>query len=439
MRLSKIGLFLVIALAAGCNGGGILREMPTPAQNPGLVPLQTTIPNVVQHGSSWARFTLKNTSATLFNGITTGPDKNVWVAGGGNQIIQVKMNGAQQLFPMSNLFPYPDYLTVGADGRFYATDCYGQVAGITTSGVQTLYFAKDYVCGNVVEGPDTNVWFGEYNLFGGSGYVGNVSTAGTVTEYAIPNAGAVWLGVAVGPDGNIWLTDSGTDLLAKTVPSTGAVTTYSAGGTYNGSPVTCNPHSIIGAPDGNVYYDCGYYLAKASTGGRVTLIPNSNAFSSTGASGSQVFVVDPSGKSLWFVPAIPHGALGNYDLTTGHITIHAGPYTTDELVSVALGPDGNLWATSRYSKAHLDVYIRKILTVTPATLAFSAVGQQQTIAIAEQGTQRWHATSSNTAVATVAPGTDASHYIVTAAGVGSANVTVRDNIGNSVVVPVTVT
>jgi hypothetical protein len=49
----------------------------------------------------------------------------------------------------------------------------------------------------------------------------------------------------------------------------------------------------------------------------VTLVPNPNAFSSTGGSGSQAFVVDPSGKSLWFVPAIPHGALANYDLTTG--------------------------------------------------------------------------------------------------------------------------
>jgi uncharacterized protein YjdB len=78
--------------------------------------------------------------------------------------------------------------------------------------------------------------------------------------------------------------------------------------------------------------------------------------------------------------------------------------------------------------------------VQPVSLAFTAVGQQQNFTATEtQYTNPFTATSSNSAVATVSPGTYYSTFVVTAVAAGTATITVKDTNGHSATVSVGVT
>jgi virginiamycin B lyase len=52
-------------------------------------------------------------------------------------------------------------------------------------------------------GPDGNLWFAEY----AGNKIGQISTAGVITEFPIPTAYSRPWDIAVGPDGNLWFTE----------------------------------------------------------------------------------------------------------------------------------------------------------------------------------------------------------------------------------------
>ncbi len=54
----------------------------------------------------------------------------------------------------------------------------------------------------IAAGPDGNLWFTE---FGGT--IGRISPSGTITEFPLPS-GSATRGIAAGPDGNLWFTES---------------------------------------------------------------------------------------------------------------------------------------------------------------------------------------------------------------------------------------
>jgi VCBS repeat-containing protein len=109
--------------------------------------------------------------------------------------------------------------------------------------------------------------------------------------------------------------------------------------------------------------------------------------------------------------------------------------------AVTTGPDGNLWVdmAAGFTSGKIDVLVLDPLSVKPASVSFTATGQQKTLTVSETGSTLWTAVSSNTAVATVAPGGANDEFTVTAAGAGSCKITISDGLGNSVAVKVTVT
>jgi virginiamycin B lyase len=50
------------------------------------------------------------------------------------------------------------------------------------------------------------------------GYIGCVSTTGMTAEFAIPTQRSCPTGITVGPDGNIWFTETSSDKIAYIVP-----------------------------------------------------------------------------------------------------------------------------------------------------------------------------------------------------------------------------
>ena len=57
----------------------------------------------------------------------------------------------------------------------------------------------------IAAGPDGNLWFTETGYFSG---IGRISPSGTITDFPLPTAESNPVGIAAGPDGNMWFTES---------------------------------------------------------------------------------------------------------------------------------------------------------------------------------------------------------------------------------------
>src|SRR5262249_56325030 len=94
-------------------------------------------------------------------------------------------------------------ITTGPDGNLWFTELNVNVIGrITPAGVITLVVANvGSTPDEITTGPDGNLWFTE---FGGGGRIGRLTTAGAFTEFAAGlTTGSSPFGIAAGPAGNI--------------------------------------------------------------------------------------------------------------------------------------------------------------------------------------------------------------------------------------------
>jgi hypothetical protein len=87
-----------------------------------------------------------------------------------------------------------------------------------------------------------------------------VTTAGVVTEYAISTSNSQPVGIAAGPDENMWFTETNASKLAR-VTTAGVITEYptQAAGSH--------PYGITAGRDGNIWVHGG----KREQGGQVRL------------------------------------------------------------------------------------------------------------------------------------------------------------------------
>lgn len=184
----------------------------------------------------------------------------------------------------------------------------------------------------IANGPDGNIWFTEDT--GGIGGIGKITTGGVVTEYT-SGINGVPERITTGPDGNLWFTEGGN--LVGTITPGGTVTEYS-----NGISAGADPWGITTGPDGNLWFteQNGQHVAKITTNGAVT------EYSGFSAGSPQGIVTGPDGN-LWFGNCGPE--IGTIS-TSGSGTLYTAGITggTAPLSGIASGPDGNLWFTEYY-------------------------------------------------------------------------------------------
>jgi virginiamycin B lyase len=128
-------------------------------------------------------------------------------------------------------------LVAGSDGNLWFWNSKtSSVEKLTTSGTFTAYpvtLSANAAVSGLTFGPDGNLWLAVDNLnadgSNNGGIVYQVNTAGTVlNSYALPGGSASHPGnIKSGPDGNLWLIDSGTNAIDK-VSTGGTITTYAA-------------------------------------------------------------------------------------------------------------------------------------------------------------------------------------------------------------------
>lgn len=124
--------------------------------------------------------------------------------------------------------------------------------------------------------------------------VGRITTAGAITEFPLPTAGAP-SGLTAGPDGNLWVLQTNyplEDRVVKITPA-GVMAEYPLP-----LPKSSQPSSIVSGPDGNLWLtqtnNPANKLARITPAGSVTDFPVP-----TGFSGPHGLSVGPDGN-LWF-------------------------------------------------------------------------------------------------------------------------------------------
>jgi virginiamycin B lyase len=173
------------------------------------------------------------------SGICSGPDGNLWVCASDGLVWQVTTGGVAT--PFFFFGPIFTGICDGGDGNLWASDSTGFVWKVTTGGVGTSYALAGGAPTGICLGSDTNLWLCDTAA---SGQVWKVTTAGVPTAFSL-TAASTPTGICSGPDSNLWVSDSLGKV--KKVTTAGVVTSYTL------SAFFCFPTGICSGPDGNLW------------------------------------------------------------------------------------------------------------------------------------------------------------------------------------------
>ena len=272
-------------------------------------------------------------------GIALGADGNLWFTEqAGDRIGRITPRGVVTEFS-AGLTPFSlaSSITAGPDGNLWFTENAGRIGRITPAGAITEFSAGIPSGAQpvaIAAGSDGNLWFSDST----APRIGRITPAGAVTMFTagitLPGASANFApcSMARGPNGNVWWLEetfsfSTPPRMAQITPA-GVVTEY---------PLQLNEIAVgvAAGPDGNVWFTVSNNIARITPSGTITRF--------SGANGNGCIALGPDGN-LWFTgdftdnvgKSTPTGTITNYDTTFG-ITSFSSP------VGITAGPDGNLW------------------------------------------------------------------------------------------------
>jgi streptogramin lyase len=176
--------------------------------------------------------------------------------------------------------------------------------------------------------------------------------SGTIVEFPVPTANAGPFAITLGPDGNLWFTESntGTNKVAKITPA-GAITEFAL------PTANAFPGNIVSAPDGNLWYvDEASHIGRVTTAGTITLFPATDPAGIAVGSDGNLWVNEFNGMKV-DVYSTAGALLHSY-------ASHTNPANL-QLEQITAGPDGNIWFDTFSSDN-----VVKMITGTGATTTF---------------------------------------------------------------------
>ena len=170
--------------------------------------------------------------------------------------------GATAEFPLAGGATSPDLIVVGPDNALWWTQgtSVGRMVPSNPAGVQTFGGLGIIQARGIAVGPDGNLWVSD----AGGNQVHRITPAGTAASLPIPlPMGVNARGIARGADGNMWVADFSTP---------GGVVRVTTGGVATRFPVpTGSPIDVIAGSDGNIWYaGQGTAVGKVTPGGVAT-------------------------------------------------------------------------------------------------------------------------------------------------------------------------
>lgn len=281
---------------------------------------------------------LSTTGATTvtgpINGLTAGPDGNMWFTTGGSVSINRVTPGGQVTPFRGTEVSNPLGIAVGVDGDLWFANNgqswggdarLGSIMRRRPDGTITTYRSPLVSRPEAMaRGGDGNIWFTDAN----TRTLGRITADGVVTTFGHP-AITRPQELTAGADGNVWFCDTLGRAIGKVAPD-GIITMFPLG-------PTTNPRDIVGGPDGNVWFTTG-----AGPVGRIT------------PSGTITMFADPAGAAGGFITSGPDGDLW---LTHGASNVVSRLSTSGVFTAfthsgfadnrdIAAGPDGNVWVVT---------------------------------------------------------------------------------------------
>lgn len=281
-------------------------------------------------------------SSTMWSpeGITTGPDGNIWFTEAGADAIGMinPATDAISSFKLPTAGAGPYGITTGPDGNIWFAETGAGAIGMinpTTDAISSYsVLAGSRGVDNITAGSNGNLWF----TLGASHQIGEINpTTHAVSEFTLsPCCYAGPNDITAGPDGNVWFTWAGIGDVAKINPKTDAITYFTV---LPGD----GPVGITAAPDGNLWFAEGWF-----GGSQIGAInPTTNAVSSfpTPTDGSSPWGITAGlDGNLWFAESNT-GILGAINPATDAITEYSIPHTGSTPYGITTGPNGDIWFT----------------------------------------------------------------------------------------------
>jgi streptogramin lyase len=187
----------------------------------------------------------------------------------------------------------------------------------------------------IATGPDGALWFTE----SGRSRIGRITTTGVVSEFAIPTPNSGPVGIASGPDATLWFAEDSAGKVGR-ITLAGEITEFPTGAFAVGD----STGEIARGSDGNMWFtewDAGQ-IGRITSAGVVTLftIPDTPL---QGANLNPSDIAAGPDGALWFTEA--NGNKIGRITTGGAITLFVIPGATNGTRSITAGPDGALWFT----------------------------------------------------------------------------------------------
>jgi streptogramin lyase len=216
-------------------------------------------------------------------------------------------------------------------------------------GTITLFQVPLHEVVGLAAGPDGNLWF----LESLTNQIGRLTPSGRITEYALPPSvrlAPATTCITAGPDGSVWFALDGPYL--GRIAKSGTVTVVP----LSGDVELCG--ALTTGPDGNLWAtgvtaNASSALLRISPRGAVTAFPiSANSFAPL----PEAITTGPDGN-LWFTYA---GGIGRMTLSD-EVTVFPLPHPQNNLDAIIRGPNGNLWFTDE-GPNHAPSYVGKITT-----------------------------------------------------------------------------
>ncbi|HEX7251896.1 MAG TPA: Virginiamycin B lyase, partial [Thermoanaerobaculia bacterium] len=188
-----------------------------------------------------------------------------------------------------------------------------QIPGLMNStlsipgGVQTF---------SIAVGPDGNIWLTDFT----GNKIGRLTPAGVYTAFSVPTANAGPRFITNGPDGNLWFTEFNLRQIGRITPA-GVIAEFAV----PGSSIPTTLDAIVAGPDGNIWFADGAFTQNTQVG---RIAPDGTGVTEFPIGGSMVngqIAAGPDGN-VWFSD---HG-----ESTVNRI----GKITTDGVVTVYMLP-----------------------------------------------------------------------------------------------------
>ncbi len=159
--------------------------------------------------------------------LTLGPDGALWFTDPlSNQIGRLTLTGAVTEYPLPSGF-FPHSITVGPDGALWFSG--NGVGRLDTGGRGFLSYKlpnPPEPNGSIAAGPDGSLWLGAQINYGQAHSVVRVGVGGQVSEFPLTNPASTGVvDIVQGPDGAMWFTDEGANEIGR-ITTAGSLTAF---------------------------------------------------------------------------------------------------------------------------------------------------------------------------------------------------------------------